>query len=84
MLQQANHYDDCKVCFLLPCTCMVAWVALLYKVVANGALKFDKKTVYFWLLFSDQPKDLLSLAFVVCLFLCFILKVYQVPSCTTI
>lgn len=62
MLQQANHYDDCKVCFLLPCTCMVAWVALLYKVVANGALKFDKKIVYFWLLFPDQPKDLLSLA----------------------
>ena len=47
MLQQANHYDDCKVCFLLPCTCMVAWGALLYKVVANGALKFDKKIVYF-------------------------------------
>ena len=41
---------------------MVAWVALLYKVVANGALKFDKKIVYFWLLFPDQPKDLLSLA----------------------
>lgn len=41
MLQQANHYDDCKVCFLLPCTCMVACFALLYKVVANGALKFD-------------------------------------------
>lgn len=47
MLQQANHYDDCKVCFLLPCTCMVACFALLYKVLANGALKFDKKIVYF-------------------------------------
>ena len=47
MLQQANHYDDCKVCFLLPCTCMVGCFALLYKVVANGALKFDKKIVYF-------------------------------------
>ena len=82
MVQQANHDDDCKVC-----TCMVVWVALLYEVVAKGALKLDKKIVYFWLLFPDQPKDLLSSA-CCCLFVfaCDCVCVFfftEVPICTT-
>lgn len=54
---------------------MVAWVALLYKVVANRNLrKFDKKIVHLLLLFHENPKDLLSSASCCCFVFVFFIE----------